>query len=120
VIKKESTLKFSFLGLVILSAVSMTGHGAGASKEVTIQQLHPISKSRADTAGKAITRVYVNSVTWGNTTCRADAIDIDGEDKHIMSILLSSWIAGKKITVNVDDSAKLLGSVCKVMSLNVK
>ena len=67
-----------------------------------------------------LTRVYVEPGLWGNSNCRQDAADLFKEDDHIYSLLLAAWVANKTVTIEVNDSVKPLGDVCKITAIFVK
>ena len=110
--------------ICILIVLSITCSVFGAEitrKDVQIQKLHPLSKSRVQDAGLAgYTRVYVNSSNWGASSCRQDAADLNNEDSHLLSILLAAWASKKSVDILVDDSLpKAQSTVCRITGLVV-
>ena len=85
---------------------------------VTIVNIHPVAIARQSHGG--VTRVYVNHEAWGGTDCRPTAGDIQREDTHLLSILLTAWALGKLIDMEVESSRKITDDVCQIVSLNVK
>jgi hypothetical protein len=84
-------------------------------RDVTITSFHPMSVDRTHCPTcSGFTRVYVNKSNWGDTNCRNDAADLHKDDEHILSLLLSAWIAGKSVKIEVNDQSIPIGGVCKI------
>lgn len=87
---------------------------------LTIRTIHPMAVDRTHCPRcSGLTRIYVDKGAWGDTNCRPDAGDLFKEDSHILSVLLTAWTTGKKITIEVNDQNKPLDEVCKITAVFV-
>lgn len=101
-----------FTALIVISNLAFA---APYSRDVTIESLHPMAVDRVHCAScSGVTRVYVNSASWGDSNCRTDAADLAFEDTHILSILMAAWVAGKKVKIEVNDTEKPVDQVCRI------
>jgi hypothetical protein len=65
----------------------------------------------ADASSNNSMRIEVPNANWGGS-CSNTAY-IKGEDKVVISTLLSAWAMGNRIDIEVDDS-EAIGNKCKV------
>jgi hypothetical protein len=66
--------------------------------------------------------VYVNSATWGTSTCRQDAVAIKKADTHLLAPLLAALQTAKTIVLYVDDSLRPFApdpAICQVTMIQV-
>jgi len=111
-------LKLLISILVLASAQVFAGP---ITRDATITSFHPMAVDRTHCPScSGLTRVYVNNASWGNSDCREDAGDLFKEDDHILSILLTAWIAGKAVQLEVNDTVKPIGTVCKITAAYIK
>ena len=106
-------VKLIFLAVVTLCSVSAVAEPI--LRDVQIERIHPMAVDRTHCPTcSGVTRIYVNKAAWGNSNCRNDAGDLLKEDDHLLSILLTAWIAGKSVKLEVNDQAIPIGDVCKI------
>ncbi|KUI97860.1 hypothetical protein [Vibrio sp. MEBiC08052] len=106
--------KIVFISILLLSFSAAAK--VGQRNELTILQWHPSSTSRiSNPEYNGLTRVYFfTKGAWGGTACRNDAADIKAEDTHLLSAMLAAFMAGKKVSIEVDDSLPKVDNVCKI------
>ena len=112
-------MKKAILLMMTLALIATHAHARVVNREVAIQKLHPIAAARSGAVGENITRVYVNSASWGGTSCRQDAGDLTKEDTHLLSILLWAMSNNAKIVMEVDDTRRPVDTVCRITALFV-
>jgi hypothetical protein len=105
----------------ILMFYSVFSIAEPVSRDITIASFHPMSVDRSHCPScSGITRIYVNNASWGSTDCRSDAADLFKEDEHILSLLMTAWIAGKAVKLEVNDQVKPIDTVCKITAAFIK
>ena len=115
--------QYSLLAFALITAFGWQASGDAAeySRDVTVTQILPIAADRPAASQSAnLVRVYVNSASWGASTCNQDSADLQVGDKHLISALLTAWASGKLITIAVDDSRRPYDTTCQVTWLAVK
>ena|SRR5688500_2314022 len=114
---------FSLVGCVVTLCLSLdVAIAAEQSRQVTVTRIHPIGPVRpAGPETQNILRVYVNPGSWGSSGCRADAVDISGDDWLLISTFLDAWGKGRTITMYVDDTLRLVtnDTVCRVTTMGI-
>ena len=110
----------SLFAFFIFSLVGICNAAPYTRNDLTITNMHPMAMDRVHCSQcSGITRIYVNSGSWGVSNCRADAGDLLKEDDHILAILMMGWVVGKKVRIEVDDTVKPLDEVCKITAVYV-
>ncbi|MEJ1363509.1 MAG: hypothetical protein RPU42_00165 [Candidatus Sedimenticola sp. (ex Thyasira tokunagai)] len=72
------------------------------------------NRPEAPSGTQGTIRIYVNSGSWGNTTCRADAADIQMVDNHLLTIIMSAVAYGKTVDISVQSEIRPDGGeVCQ-------
>lgn len=108
------------LPLLCLLGLSVVAHSAPATRSVVITKVHPMAVNRLHCPTcSGYTRIYVQSAPWGNTTCRTDAADLAKEDSHLLSVLMTAWVTGKQVVIEVNDASRPIDEVCRVTAMSV-
>ncbi|WP_104398447.1 hypothetical protein [Vibrio penaeicida] len=107
--KKIVALATIFLASNAYSAV-------GQRDNLVIKTWHPSAGSRPHVVQyNGLTRVYFSTKgAWGNANCRDDSADIVKEDTHLISSMLAAFMAGKRVSVEVNDTLPRVNGVCKI------
>lgn len=114
-------LYISLYLLLMLMSFGQFSFAAETSRQVTVLEMMPIAAERPNApASQNLVRIYVNSASWGATTCRANAADLKATDTHLLSTLLFALASQKSITIAVDDSRRPYDDVCQVVWIWIK
>ena len=104
-------------GLLSMGAV----HAAEFSRYVTITGSLAMAAARPASTYKDALLVYINSATWGATTCRQDAVVIQKTDTHLLAQLWIAQLSGKTIVMHIDDALRPFSGddTCQVTMVQV-
>ena len=111
------------IALVAANLWASVSVAAEHSRVVTVTKVHPIGPVRpAGVTTQNTLRIYVNWASWGNSSCRADAADISGDDWLLISTFLQAWKDGRTITMYVDDTLRVVSgdTVCRVTTMGIE
>ncbi|MDH5732001.1 MAG: hypothetical protein OEZ58_23705 [Gammaproteobacteria bacterium] len=110
--------------LLIIISISYTGNVYSTEKrrkDIQIVRIHPMAANRPGSPNtQDITRIYVDTAPWENSSCRQDAADLMKVDTHLLSSLLMAWSTNKKISIIVDDALTPADTVCQVVALFIE
>lgn len=114
-----------FRAVFALLAFLFSGGALAAeySRTAAVLRIHPISQVRpAAPETQNVMRVYVTVGAWGASGCRADAVDISGDDWLLISTFMSAWKEGRTLTFYVDDTMRLVpnDTVCKLTTMGIE
>lgn len=116
-------MKRIMLLTIIVSTFSLNANVFAVQEtraNLTIQKILPRAKVIPSFPGNQnATRVYIPNGNWGSTDCRGDAVDISGDDDHILSVLLLAVSMNKNIDIQVESSLKPAGDACQVTNISL-
>ncbi len=110
------------LVFLLYLAASVNAYAVEAFRtNVVINNIFPVSGNRpASPASQDVVRVNLPPAAWGSTSCNTGKADILKADTHLVSVLLAAWVGGKTISLSVDDSARTVGDICQVTTVQVE
>lgn len=107
-------------------AVMAYGGPANAAEQIRsatqIVSITPYAAARpGSVSSQKYTRIGVNAAQWGtSTTCNQLAADLAPGDANILSTMLSAYIAGKKVSIAVNDTLTPIDSTCQITYIRIE
>lgn len=88
---------------------------------VQIQKILSISTERPEASKmQGLVRMQVNSESWGTTTCRGNAVDVQYLDYHLLTNIYKSVQLNKSIDVTVESTLRPDGGeVCQATQIKL-
>jgi hypothetical protein len=110
---------------LLIVGYSMLANGALAGEyqrvNVHINKITAIASTRpALPSSERYYRVYVNSGSWGTSTCRPDTFDVSMDDTAILDLLLQTRFSFETIEITLDDNLRPIDATCRAVSSSGK